>query len=298
MREECFKANNHDTFIVIHLTHTGRYSSPHGMPAPIIAHHNEHIEKRHKTDGSVLISDDGLKRFEEVMGKASSFAEQAGFDGVDIKCCHGYLMQELLCAYKRPGPYGGSFENRTRLFRNSIQNAIASTKRPFTVTTRMNMYDGYAHPWGFGASDDGTPDLTEPLELIKMLRDNGVTLLNLTSGSPSIFNITCPRDNTPEHPLEGVGRMLSLTGQIKNAFHDMLIVSSAYSYFREFSPQAIAGSISEGLSDMVGYGRLSFAYPNAARDILSNKFDKKQMCYCCNNCGYPCHRVKQVTSNK
>ena len=44
----------------------------------------------------------------------------AGFHFVDIKHCHGYLGHEFLSAFTRPGPYGGSFENRTRFLREIV----------------------------------------------------------------------------------------------------------------------------------------------------------------------------------
>jgi len=293
MRAECFKANNREVFIVIQFTHTGRYSRPHGERAPVIAHHNPYIEKDFTPDDSAIISDEGLKRYEEAMGKSAALAEQAGFDGAEVKCCHGYLACELLTAYERPGPYGGCFENRARLFMNCIDNARASTKRHFTITSRLNVYDGCPHPWGFGADENGTPDLTEPLRLVEMLRKGGMKLLNLTMGSSYQFHIIAPKDNAPEHPLAGVARMQSLTGKIKAANKDMYIVSSMYSYLREFSPLAAAGSVAGGISDMAGYGRLTFAYPEAARDMLANQFDEKRLCLCCSHCGYPC-RVRSL----
>ena len=292
MRAECFKENNRDIFIVIQFTHSGRYSNPQGTPAPVIAHHNPYIEQHFKPDDSAIISDDGLKRYEEAMGKSAALAEKAGFDGAEVKCCHGYLANELLTAYDRPGLYGGCFENRTRLFMNCIDNTRASTKSTFTVTSRLNIYDGCPHPWGFGASEDGTPDLFEPLRLVEMLRKGGMKLLNLTMGSSYQFHIIAPKDNAPENPSETIARMQSLTGKIKNANKDMYIVSSMYSYLQKFSPFAAAGSIAEGFSDMAGYGRLSFAYPNFAKDILANRFDEKRVCLCCPQCGYPC-RVRR-----
>ena len=289
MRAECFRENNRDIFIIIQFTHTGRYSSNHqGTRAPVIAHHNFYIEEYFKPDESAIISDEGLKRYEEAMGKSAALAEKAGFDGAEVKCCHGYLASELLTAYDRPGLYGGCFENRTRLLMNCIDNARANTKSSFTITSRLNIYDGPPHPWGFGASEDGTPDLTEPLRLVETLRKGGMKLLNLTMGSSYQFHIIAPRDNAPEHPLKAIARMQSLTCKIKNANKDMYIVSSMYSYLRKFSPLAAAGSIAEGISDMAGYGRLTFAYPDAAKDILGNKFDEKRVCLCCNQCGYPC----------
>ena len=288
MRAECYKENNRDICIIIQFTHSGRYSHPLGTPAPVITHRNPYLEKHFMPDDSMIISDDGLKRYEEAMGKSAALAEKAGFDGAEVKCCHGYLAQEILSAYNRPGPYGGSFENRTRLLMNAVKNARANTKKSFIITSRINAYDGLPHPYGFGADENGLPDLTEPLMLVKLLYEDGMKLINITSGSPSIFTITCPRDNGHEHPLEGVARMLALTGKIKDANKDMIVVSSAYSYLREFSPMAAAGSIAKGFSDMVGYGRLSFAYPGAARDILANKLDKDKLCLCCNSCRYPC----------
>ena len=49
--------------------------------------------------------------------RAAELAQDAGFDFVDVKLAHGYLGHEFLTAYDRPGPFGGSFENRTRFFR-------------------------------------------------------------------------------------------------------------------------------------------------------------------------------------
>ena len=75
-------------------------------------------------------------------GRAARLAEQAGFDGIDIKACHRYLVSELLSAYGRPGIYGGSFENRTRLYRNAALSARAAVSSGMLVTSRLNVYDG------------------------------------------------------------------------------------------------------------------------------------------------------------
>ena len=54
------------------------------------------------------------------MSIAAKRAQQCGFDFVDIKHCHGYLGHEFLSAITRPGPYGGSLENRTRFLREIV----------------------------------------------------------------------------------------------------------------------------------------------------------------------------------
>ena len=41
------------------------------------------------------------------------------------------------------------------------------------VTARVGIYDGYAYPWGFGVSPESgmTPDLTEPIRLVRDLHN-------------------------------------------------------------------------------------------------------------------------------
>ena len=69
-------------------------------------------------------------------------AYRIGFDFVDLKQCHRYLLNELLAARTRPGKYGGSFENRTRWIlrargthpgRESRQAHRNSPERPSTA---------------------------------------------------------------------------------------------------------------------------------------------------------------------
>jgi 2,4-dienoyl-CoA reductase-like NADH-dependent reductase (Old Yellow Enzyme family) len=64
----------------------------------------------------------------------------------------------------------------------------------------------------------------------------------------------------------------------------MVIVSSAPTFLREDSGYLAAGAVEENYADMVGYGRLAFAYPRFAKDIMDDAFDKKQACVTCGNC--------------
>ncbi len=111
---------------------------------------------------------------------------QAGFDGMDVKCCHRYLSSELLSAFTRPGAYGGSFENRTRFLRNTFRAAQAEAGQNFFLTLRLNVYDGFAYPYGWGVAGEGLDvDLTEPVRLVRELRDEfRLPLLNVTMGNP------------------------------------------------------------------------------------------------------------------
>ena len=150
IREAGLKTNGFAPYLIMQANHSGRYSNPDNKPAPMIAYRHPELEQYRAADDSCIVTDDYLKALEEKFGEAALLAKEAGFDAVDIKSCHGYLLAELSSAYTRPGKYGGSFENRTRLLRNGILAAKAYEDSSFMVTCRLGIYDGYAYPYGFG----------------------------------------------------------------------------------------------------------------------------------------------------
>ena len=291
IKENAIKANGYEPLVIMQATHSGRYSKPEGVPAPLIAYNNPIFEGDNPIDKSRILSDDELDRIGEALIDSAKLAEEAGFDGVDIKCCHRYINSELLSAYEREGKYGGSLENRTRLLRECIEGSIKSTGKNFIVSSRLNVYDGFPYPYGFGVSKNGgiVFDKEEPVWLLKELRDLGVELLNITMGNP-YFN---PHVNRPfalggydpeEHPLEGVARMLHGIAALKKEVPEIKIISSALSYLGVTAPQVCAGFVHDGGFDFCGFGRTILAYPDFAKDILSGGFKKEKICICCSKC--------------
>ena len=143
LKEEGLRKNGFAPYLIMQANHSGRYSNPLGKPAPLIAYRNPICEKLRPADDSCIVSDDYLKELEEKFGEAALLAREAGFDAVDVKACHGYLLMELLSAYTRPGAYGGSFENRRRLLLNTVRAARAQEAKDFRVTARISIYDGF-----------------------------------------------------------------------------------------------------------------------------------------------------------
>lgn len=292
IKETALKENGFEPVVIMQATHSGRYSKPEGKPAPLIAYNNPIFEKDSPISPDRIVSDEYIDKVKEALINSASLAEKAGFDGVDIKACHRYLNCELLSAFNRSGKYGGSFENRTRLLRESILGAKEVTGGGFIVTSRMNVYDGFPYPYGFGVREGAgiDTDLSEPIELIKILSSYNVQLLNITMGNP-YFN---PHVNRPfakggytheEHPLEGVSRMLKGIADIKREVPEMNLIASAFTYLGVAAPYVAAGFIEAGLFDMAGFGRTVFAYPDFSKDILSSgSMDKNKICICCSKC--------------
>lgn len=292
IKEAAFKESGFEPLIIMQATHSGRYSKPNGVPEPLIAYNNPIFEKDTPISEDRIVTDDYIDHVKDALVQGARLAEMAGFDGVDIKACHRYLNSELLSAYNRPGKYGGSLENRTRLLRESISGAIETCGSDFIVSSRLNVYDGFEYPYGFGVSRDGGLDfdLTEPTWLLKQLRQSGVELLNITMGNP-YFN---PHVNRPfahgsyeavEHPLKGVSRMLNGIAALKHEVPEMKLICSGISYLGVAAPNVTAAFIEKGCFDVAGFGRTIFAYPDFAKDILKNGcMDKSKICICCSKC--------------
>lgn len=293
IKERSLKANGFEPVLIIQLTHSGRYAKPTGKPDPIIAYNCPPYETTGALSESCIITDEKLDALPEFYARSAILAEKAGFDGVDIKACHRYLMNELLSAYTRPGRYGGSFDNRTRLLRNTVEAVQAVLSSRTIVTSRLNIYDGAVYPYGFGMKQDGslTADLTEPLQLVKILHEQfQLPLLDLTIGNPYVNpHVNRPFDKgpyePPENPLVGVARMADFIGTVAKAFPNLSVIASGMSYLRQFSPAFAAGMLTQKGAAMAGFGREAFAYPHFAADILQKEeLDAEKCCIACGKC--------------
>ncbi len=240
-----------DLLVGIQLTHAGR----HCFRNPTIAFHSpvhDRFSFLDKSSGIPLpddypvATDDYLERLEDRFVEAARLARNAGFDFVDIKQCHSYLLNELLAARSRPGKYGGSFDNRTRFIRNVVRKIKEANGDDMLIACRMNVFDGvpftknlqtgrgvsisfdtpYVFGWGVNAANPVEPDLSEPKRLIELLYGLGVRLFSVSCGSPYwsphlVRPFTSPVKggySTPEHPLLGVERMFRLTAEVQEAF--------------------------------------------------------------------------------
>ena len=297
----------HKPVIVAQLTHSGRYSRPGGDGGPIIPQRDPYRDpmvpqqepnpnaKSKIPDDWPIVTDEYLDKLQASYVEAARIAFEAGFDAVDIKSCHGYLINELFACHNREGRYGGPFENRTRFLLEVIDKIRKELGEDKPITTRMGIYDAIPYPYGWGVDkDDYTrPDLTEPKKLIALLRERGVKMINITAANP-YYNphIGRPFNETivggyeePEHPLVGVSRLVNLAGQIQKEFGDIAIVGTGYSWLRTLLPNVAAASKANGLASIAGVGRMGFAYPDFAKDIITKgRMYPEKVCVACSAC--------------
>ncbi len=302
--------------IGLQLTHSGRFSRPHSKTLePRIAYHHPLLDPKFGIDpdnDSIVWTDSQLDDLIQDYVTAAKVAREAGFDFVDVKACHGYLLHEFLSARCRSGRYGGDLVGRTRLLRTIIE-AVQRDVPELEIGVRLSVFDRppyqmgelYGEPMpfkdllpysvGFGTNVENPLeiDLTEPFWLLKELKRIGVSAINLTVGSP-YYNphiqrpaIFPPSDGylPPEDPLVGVARQIHVAYQCKQAVPEMPFIGSAYSYLQEFLPNVAQAVVGRGMIDAVGLGRMVLSYPELPRDMLQgNSLVRKRICRTFSDC--------------
>lgn len=269
---------------ILQLTHSGRQSI-----VPMIAYRHPIYEEKRPVTDDCIVTDEYLDTLPERYAESARLAVAAGFDGVDVKSCHGYLFQELLSAFERKGRYGGCFENRIRLYLDCIRAVKRSIPESILLTTRLSVSDMVPKPYGFGTTEENELDFSEPDVLITRLAEEGIQILNVTVGNP-YYNPHVNRPYRkggyipPEEASTGLNRFVTIEKHIKEKFPSLLVVGSGLSYYREDLFEQSEQQLRRGVCDLVGYGRMWLAYPAFYRDFLSGTFESKKCCLACSKC--------------
>ena len=294
----------------IQLTHSGRWAKPDGTAQPRPAQRHRVLDDRTGvTSDTALLSDDELDELIERFAEAALLASQAGFDFVDIKCCHGYLLHELLGARNRPGRFGGDFQGRTRFFREAVA-AVRDRAPSIAIAVRVSAFDqvpfrsgadgvgepdtGADLPTPFGGGADGVSvDLAETHAFVDLARELGIGLVCTTAGSP-YYNPHLQRPayfppsdgyKPPEDPLVGVARQLTATASLRAAHPDVTIIGSGYSYLQDWLPEVAQAVVDRSGADMIGLGRMILSYPHLAADVLAGRsLDRRLVCRTFSDC--------------
>ena len=302
-----------DLLIGLQLTHSGRFCRPNGAKLePLVLYRHPLLDAKFQlNDESCVMTDAQVERLIEDFGRAAVLAQESGYDFVDIKHCHGYLGHEFLSAVMREGKYGGSFENRTRFLRDTVE-LIRSEAPGLDIGVRLSavdwipfrpgpdrigepsVFEGEPYPYAFGGDGSGIGyDLDEPRQFLELLRQLDIQLVCITAGSP-YYNFHIQRPAVfppsdgyllPEDPLAGVARQIKITAELKAVFPDLTIVGSGYSYLQDWLPNVAQATVSQGMTDFVGLGRMALSYPELPADLLAGRpLQRKRICRTFSDC--------------
>lgn len=113
----------------------------------------------------------------EQFNVAAKRAIAAGFKLIEIHAAHGYLLNSFLSpiSNKRSDGYGGSFENRTKLLLRIASETREIVGANFPLSVRLSCVDWVEGGW----------DIEDSVRLSKLLVQNGIDLIDCSSGGVS-----------------------------------------------------------------------------------------------------------------
>ena len=117
---------------------------------------------------------------------AAQRAREAGFRVIEIHAAHGYLLHEFLSplSNRRDDAYGGSLEHRARIVREVVAAVREAWPAPKPLFVRVSATDWAPGGW----------DIDETVELARMLKRDGVDVIDCSSGG------TVPHPTIPLGP--------------------------------------------------------------------------------------------------
>lgn len=242
--------------IVCQLWHCGRLSLPEfhdGQPPVAPSAVNPEWKMFSPTGQPDTVTPHALTR-EEIQGVVADFrqaaanAMAAGFDGIEIHSSNGYLFHQFfsLQSNLRDDEYGGSRENRARLFfevLDAVREVMPLDRVGFRLNPMLNRFHGLQ-------VDAETVPMWE--SIVQRANDYGLAYLHLTEPlSPKQI------ENTPG-ALADVGahfRPLARMPIISNGGLDQ---------------QSGTARLAEGLCDAVAYGKAWIANPDLVERFRQN----------------------------
>jgi 2,4-dienoyl-CoA reductase-like NADH-dependent reductase (Old Yellow Enzyme family) len=125
-------------------------------------------------EGVFEITTDDIKRLVDLYAKTALLARKVGMDAVQVHGGHGYGLSQFLSPFfnQREDNYGGSPENRVRIFTDIRRAITAEAGADFPVWIKMNAFDGV--PGGL------TPDVAS--QHGPFLKNAGYGAIEVTGG--------------------------------------------------------------------------------------------------------------------
>ena len=194
----------------------------------------------------VVLDKEDIKDLIEKYADAALRVKKAGFDGVEIHCAHGYLLNQFYSPLtnRREDEYGGTIENRIRIVLEVIRAVREKVGPDFPVALRLGACD-------YGL--DGTT-IKDSVFAAREFEKAGIDLIDITGG----FNGYVRKDVT--YP----GYFRDASSAIKEAVEIPVILTGGITDIND-----VEQLLEENAADLIGVGRALFKDGDWAKKALS-----------------------------
>lgn len=190
-----------------------------------------------------------VKELVQLYAQAARNALEAGFDGVELHCANGYLVNQFISAHSnhRTDEYGGSLENRLR-FLSEITQAVADVVGKDRVGVRFApLFETTSEDRVYLGLVEEDPHTTY-IEAIKVLERVGIAYLSIAEAD---------WDHAPELPD-------TFRAAVRQLFSGRIIYAGRYTLERGLRV------MNAGWADLIAFGRPFIANPDLPARIANN----------------------------
>lgn len=230
--------------IFCQLNHAGM-SKAVGTPLEAVA--PSAIQKPWKLNAGLplphALSTDEIKTIIEEFAAAAVRAKKAGFDGVELHCAHGNLLNQFYSPITniRDDEYGGSLVNRLRATKEAITRVREAVGPDYPISVRFGAVDYY---------ENGN-ELDACIASCGLIEEYGADLLSLTGGMKGYIR--------PGHSEPGYFKEMSIAA--KKIVNIPVMLTGGVTTIQEAEDL-----LREGAADLIGVGRPMMKNASWAKD--------------------------------
>ena len=196
-------------------------------------------------------------------GDSALRAKKAGFELVEIHGAHGYLLTNFFSPHTnhRTDLYGGSLENRMRIYVEIVQDVRKKVGPDFPVTIRLS---------GTDYEPDGFP-IEDTIAMAKVLEREGIDAFHISGGD----------HHTMIHQVSPMAMSLchnTWAAEVIKKEVSVPVIASGSITLPEYAEEIIAS----GKGDFVGLGRPLWADPEWPNKAAADHPEDIRPCIRCN----------------
>ncbi len=187
-----------------------------------------------------------VKELVQLYAQAARNALDAGFDGVELHCANGYLVNQFISAHtnRRTDEYGGPLQNRLRFLREVVQ-AVADVVGKERLGVRFSpLFASTEEDRVYLGLVEEDPHETY-IEAIKVLEQVGIAYVSLAEAD---------WDNAPELPE-------TFRNDVRSNFSGKILYAGKYNVERGVRV------VKAGWGDLIAFGRPFIANPDLPERI-------------------------------
>lgn len=253
--------HRHGAICISQISHRGRRGHSWYSGAPLWGP-SDTREERHRQWPHIMTHSE-IREVVDAWAAAALRLQKGGFDGCDIPCYGGHLLDQFLSplSNKRTDEYGGDLDHRLRLTREVLQAIREAAGRDFIVGIRHSG-DHFA-PGGLTQQD-----LLEVARRIDAM--NVVDYWIVTGSSTETMQLEAMVTPSLYHP-EGLYK--GLAAQTRRVVRAPVIVTG-----RIVTPQQAEAALATGVCDLVGMTRAIIADPEMPNKAAGSRFQDIRQC--------------------